>query len=68
MATSSGLRPYSDTMNYAVGLRTKFGEHAFFSGPAAWNSPSADLRTVSDITNFKNKSKAHLFKLAFDIQ
>ena len=46
-------------------LRTKFTERAFsFSGPAAWNS----LYTVSDITDFKNKLKAHLFKLAFDIQ
>jgi len=50
-------------------LRTKFGERAFsFSGPAAWNSLPADLRTVSDITDFKNKLKADLFKLAFDIQ
>jgi len=29
-------------------LHTKFGEHAFFiSGPVAWNSLPADLRTVS---------------------
>ena len=28
---------------------------------AAWNSLPADLRTVSDITDFKNKWKTHLF-------
>jgi len=67
-ASRSGLR--SHTTSY-VTLRpsTNFGESAFsFSGPAAWNSLSADLRIVSDITDFKNELKAHLFELAFDIQ
>jgi len=69
-ATRSGLRSHSDTTSYVTPrLRTKFGERAFsFFGPAAWNSLPSDLRTVSDITHFKNKLKAHLFKLAFDIQ
>ena len=69
-ATRSSLRSQSDTTSYVTPrLRTKFGERTFsFSGPAAWNSLPADLRTVSDITDFKNKLKAHLFKLAFDIQ
>ena len=67
--TRSGLRSHSDTTSYVTPrLRTKFGESAFFAGPAAWNSLPADLRNVSDITNFKNKLKAHLFKLAFNIQ
>jgi len=68
--TRSGLRSQSDTTSYVTPrLRTKFGERAFlFSGPAAWNSLPADLRTVSEITDFKNKLKALLFKAAFDIQ
>jgi len=68
--TRSGLRSDSNTTSYVTPrLRTKFGERAFsFSGPAAWNSLPADLRTVSDVTDFKNKLKAHLFKLALDIQ
>jgi len=30
--------------------------------------PHSSLRTVSDIINFNNKLKTHLFKFAFDIQ
>jgi len=68
--TRSGLRSHSDTTSYVTPrLRTKFAERAFsFSGPAAWNSLRAGLRTVSVITDFKNKLKAHLLKMAFDIQ
>jgi len=53
----------SDTTSYVTPrLRIKFGERTFsFSGPAAWNSLPADLRTGSDITDFKSKLKAHLF-------
>jgi len=67
--TRSGLRSHSDTTSYVTPRpSTKFTERAFsFSGPAAWNSLPADLRTVSDITDFNNKLKAHLFKLTFDI-
>ena len=67
-ATRSSLRSDSDTTSYVTPrLRTKFGERAFsFSGPAAWNSLRTELRTVtvSDITDFKNKSKAH-FSIGF---
>jgi len=61
-ATRSGLCSHSDTTSYTshrdcVGFQ--FRERAFFSGPAAWNSLPADLRTVSDITDFKKKLKAH---------
>jgi len=68
--TRSGLRSQSDTTSYVTPRpSTKFGERAFsFSGPAAWNSLPADLRTVSDITDFKNKLKTHVFKLASDTQ
>ena len=52
-------------------LRTKipkFGQRAFsFSGPGQrhiWNSLLADLRTVSEVTDFSNKLKTHLFMAA----
>jgi len=68
-ATRSGLRSHSDTTSYVTPrLRTKFGERSFSYGPAVWNSLPYGLWTVSDITDFKNKLKAHLLKLAFDIQ
>ena len=60
--TRSALRSHSDTTSYVTSrLRTKFTERAFsLSGPAACNSLPADLRTVSDITDFKNKLKTYL--------
>ena len=35
---------------------------------ASWNSLLANLRTVSDTNDFKNKLQTCLFKLASDIQ
>jgi len=66
-ATRSGLRSHSDTTSYVTPrLRTKFGKRAFsLSSPAAWNSLPADLRTFSDITDFKNESKTHVLNIGF---
>ena len=47
---------------------TDYRRNKYFSGLAARNSLQADLRTVSDIVDFKNKLKTHLFIPAFDIQ
>ena len=67
----SGLRSLSlslslsETASYTTPrLRTKFGERAFsFSGPALCNSLPADLRTVSDTSDSKNKLKGRPYWL-----
>ena len=67
-ARASCFSLYSLSETVTLQLHTKFGQHAFSSGPAAWNSLPNDSRTVSDSTDdFKNKLKTYLFKLAFDI-
>ena len=46
--------------------RTKFGERGFsHSGPAAWNSLPAHLRTIADTNVFKRHLKAFLFTESF---
>jgi len=70
---------HSDTLQSAISFRDgelrhteaahdKLGQRPFFSGPATWNFLPADLRTVSDTTNFKNKLKTYLLKSTFDVQ
>ena len=66
-STILGLRSHSRDDELYVTPRC--GKCAFtFSRPPAWNSLPADLRTVLDNTDFKNKLKTHLLKLAFDVQ
>jgi len=63
--TRSGLHSLSETTSYITPrLRTKFGEWAFsISGPASWNSISAELRNIPDTSVFKNKLTTYLFEL-----
>jgi len=58
--TRSGLRSDSDTTSYATPrLRTKFGERAFSSDPAAWNSLPAIMATQC------NRAGHYIFALWF---
>ena len=58
-----GLRSSSDAFSYTVPLTyTKFEERAFsVAGPSVWNSLSADIRHITDISTFKRHLKTHIF-------
>ena len=36
-----------------------------YCGPSVWNCLPYELRTLTDVTTFKNKLKTHLFKEIF---
>ena len=46
---------------------TKFGELAFsVAGPSVWNSLPADIRHITDTSDFKRRLKAHFFNVYFN--
>jgi len=63
-----GLRSSTDTFSYTVPPTvTKFGERAFsVAGPSVWNSLPADIRHITDTSDFKRHLKAHFFNLYFN--
>ena len=62
-----GLHSSTDTFSYTVPLTyTKFGERAFsVAGPSVWNSLPADIRHITDISEFKRHLKTYLFETLF---
>jgi len=62
------LRSSMDTFSYIVPLTfKKFGEWAFtVAGPSVWNSLTADIRHITDISTFKRHLKTHLFICYFN--
>jgi len=63
-----GLRSSTDTFSYTVPPTvTKFGERAFsVAGPSVLNSLPADIRHITDTSDFQRHLKAHFFNLYFN--
>ena len=65
----TSLRSASSTDLLIQATRLQFGDRAFaVAGSHQWNLLSSEIRTISDIGNFKRKLKTHLFVQAFGSQ
>jgi len=51
-------------MNYATPrVRSKFGERAFYAGPAAWNQLPVTIRNAQTPARFKKLFKTFIYKI-----
>jgi len=65
----TSLRSASSTDLLTPATRLQFGDRAFaVAGSHQWNLLPSQIRTISDIGNFKRKLKTHLFVQAFGSQ
>ena len=62
ISSRATLRSASTTQLNVPRTTLQFGNRAFsIAGPRYWNALPADLRAITDITNFKRLLKAHFF-------